>query len=53
LPGADDSEIPAYLRQFQMIDARAAGTADVVAKILDRIANLGDQITAKGTGLVS
>jgi hypothetical protein len=52
LPGTNDQEIPAWLGRLQVIDARSAGTEDVVARIMDRIANARDTNTAADeTGL--
>jgi hypothetical protein len=45
LPGADEKEIPGYLRRFDMIDARPLGTDDVVAAIMDHI------VAARATGV--
>jgi hypothetical protein len=49
LPGADDKEIPAWLRRFQMVDAGSVGTEDMVARIIDRTANARDTRDADNT----
>jgi hypothetical protein len=50
LAGAGDQMIPTYLRQFQMIDARAMGTDELVAAIAAIIATAN---MTKATALAS